>query len=216
MTALSAIFGLLVSIVIHLVPIRTRTGVSDGLWRLAAIKRDQYDDRSIAAWLLKASSIAGLRPREWNPELVKRAFGGTAVSREAKWLEYNWYADTGQLHEAAALIEWWLQQDQISRVEKAIWWYEAAWFEAFSVGNLARARERFQAAEAFKGDGGAECSEWKARAAIAAGEGRIADTAYAADRARQVLRHLPIDEGLDKGIREDLSTLLESAQVRQP
>jgi hypothetical protein len=126
--------------------------------------------------------------------------------------EYNWYADTKQFTEAAAVIEWWLQQS-MPQETRAIWWYEAAWFEAFSLSNLARARERLTIAEGLGGGKPVECSAWKARAAIAACEGRFADALSAADRANQAVSLLMRDLGLAEGIREDLLELIARVQV---
>jgi hypothetical protein len=197
-----------------LLPRNTPSGPSDGLWMWIAIRWNKDKDTELACWLLKASSIGGLRPKEWNPSLVKIALSGSTPNAQSRWLEYNWYADTKQLPEAAAVLEWWLQQD-LSRVERAIWWYEAAWFEAFSMSNLAAARERLKIGESFGSDKVLECSAWKARAAIAAGEGRCTEAANAAHRAQDAISHLPLDRGLTKGIREDLSELLAADDTAQ-
>ena len=105
-------------------------------------------------------------------------------------------------------IEWWLNQS-VPLVDVAVWWYEAAWFEAFSKGNLAAAKERLNVAEGFPRDERVDCSAWKARAVIAACEGRQADAECAAAKAEDAIRHLTLDEGLAKGIKEDLLTVLD-------
>jgi len=170
-------------------------------------------DQLLAQWLLKASSVGGLRPREWNQELVSRALGGandSHASETTRWLEYNWYADRGQVREAGEIIEWWLKQ-RTSPVEQALWWYEAAWFEAFSKGDVAGARERLRVADDFGVEKEVECSAWKARAAIAAREGRFTDASYAANRAQLALRDEVEDKGITKGVIADLHELLERA-----
>jgi hypothetical protein len=60
---------------------------------------------------------------------VKLALGGSTPDAVSKTFEYNWYTDTKQFTEVAAVGEWWLQQS-MSRETRAIWRYEAAWFEA--------------------------------------------------------------------------------------
>jgi hypothetical protein len=196
-----------------LLPQRTRLGISDGLWMLTALIGGPESERNLSQWLLWGSSVSGLRPREWNPDLVERALGGppTPLSR---WLEYNWHADNGHVREAAKAIEWWLNQ-KIPQVDLALWWYEAAWFEAFSSGDHAAAKERLNIAEQFPQDERLDCSAWKARAVIAACEGRRADAASAAANAEQAIRHENLDEGLAKGIREDLRSVL-NPEWRKP
>jgi hypothetical protein len=196
-----------------LLPQRTRLGISDGLWMLTALIGGPESERNLSQWLLWGSSVSGLRPREWNPDLVERALGGqpTPLSR---WLEYNWHADNGHIREAAKAIEWWLNQ-KIPQVDLALWWYEAAWIEAFSSGDLAAAKERLNVAERFPHDERLDCSAWKAHAVIAACEGRRADAASAAANAEQAIRHENLDEGLAKGIREDLRAVL-NPEWRKP
>jgi hypothetical protein len=105
-------------------------------------------------------------------------------------------------------LEWWLNL-KIPQVDLAIWLYEAAWFEAFSVGNVPAAKERLNLAERLPFDERLNCSAWKARAVIAASEGRRADAADAAAKAEEAIRHMTFDEGLAKAIKEDLHTLLD-------
>ena len=202
----TALFSLLFGF-LSVLPQRTRIGISDGLWMWTAFIGGPESDRNLSQWLLWGSSVSGLRPREWSPELVERSLGGqpTPLSR---WLEYNWHADSGHIREAETAIEWWLNQ-KIPQVDLAIWWYEAAWLEAFSIGNLAAAKERFNIAERFPCDQRLDCSAWKARAVIAAFEGRLEDAAYAAAKAEHAIRHMTLDEGLAKGIKEDLHALLD-------
>lgn len=206
--ALSAIglFSLLFGF-LSLLPGRTPAGISDGLWILTTLIGGSENERNLSQWLLWGSSVGGLRPREWNPDLVERALRGrpTPLSR---WLEYNWHADKGHIREAETAIAGWLNQ-KIPPVDLARWWYEAAWFEAFSVGNLAAATERLNIAEGFPGDKKLDCSAWKARAVLAVCEGRRADAAHAAAKAEQAMAHLSFDEGLQKGIEEDLREILD-------
>src|SRR5580658_4599124 len=61
----------------NLLPVNTPVGPSDGLWMWMAARRSKKADRLLAFWLLRASSIGGLRPREWSPALVKLALGGS-------------------------------------------------------------------------------------------------------------------------------------------
>ena len=75
---------------------------------------------------------------------------------------------------------------------------------AFSSGYYAAAKERLNLAEQFPQDERLDGSAWKAHAAIAACESRRADAASAAANAAQAIRHEHLDEGLAKGIREDL------------
>ncbi len=166
----------------------------------------------MARWLLRASSIGGLRPREWNQALVRIVLSDPTPNAASRRLKYNWYADTKQLSEAAAVLEWWLRQD-LSPIEKAIWWYEASWFEAFSMSNPSAARERFKVAESFSGGRHVECAAWKARAAVAAREGRFSDAADSANRAQRALSYLPLDKGIAKAIMEDLSAILEAESM---
>jgi hypothetical protein len=122
-------------------------------------------------------------------------------------VEYNWHADSGRVGEAAAALDWWLEQS-VPRPMQAIWSYEAVWFEVFSRNDLAAARERLRTAARFRDETGAAVAIWKAEAAIAAAEGRPADAAAAAHETEQALRRAPIDSGLARAIREDLAVLL--------
>jgi len=196
----------------NLLPVNTPLGPSDGLWMWMAARRSKDADRQLAFWLLRASSIGGLRPREWSPALVKLALLGSGPDALSKTFEYNWYADTKQFTEAAAAVEWWLHQS-MPRETRAIWWHEAAWFEAFSMSNLPTALERLTVAESLGGGKLVECSAWKARAAIAACDGRYADALSAADRANQAVSLLILDAGLAKGIRGDLLELIARVQA---
>ena len=202
----TALFSLLFGS-LSLLPQRTHSGISDGLWMWTALMGGPESGRNLSQWLLWGSSVSGLRPREWNPDLVERALGGrpTPLSR---WLEYNWHADRGHIREAEKTIEWWLSQ-RIPQVDLAMWWYEAAWFEVFSIGNLTAAKERLSVAENFPCDERLECWAWKARAAIAVCEGRPSDAADAAAQAEKAIRRLTFDEGLANGIKEDLRALLD-------
>jgi hypothetical protein len=171
-------------------------------------------DLALAQSQLYASSISGLRPREWNPELVKRALSGGEPTWLSQWFAYSWYADTGGIREAADALEWILEQP-LPRVDHAIWKYEAAWFEVFSRGDLEAARERLKVAERCPSDPDTESSAWKARAAIAAAECRFEDAIGAVRQAVDTLK-MPLDDGLRKGIREDLDWVLTCASKRQP
>jgi hypothetical protein len=83
----TALFSLLLGS-LALVPRQTRMGISDGLWMWTALIGGSETDRTLSQWLLWGSSVSGLRPREWNPDLVEKALSGqpTPISR---WLEYN-------------------------------------------------------------------------------------------------------------------------------
>jgi hypothetical protein len=141
---------------------------------------------------------------------VKRALDVPAPTPGSRWLEYNWYADTGQFQEAEAALEWWLLQPML-REDQARWLYEAAWFEAFSKNNLVAACERLKSADDLPRNGQVAFEAWKARAAIAARGGRFTDAAYAASQAECAARHSVFDLGIAKAAKEDLHELLSPA-----
>ena len=175
------------------------------------LKRDPATTILITQLVLEASSAGGLRQREWDPELVKRALDVRGATPASRWLEYNWYTDTGQFQEAETALEWWLRQP-MARADQAMWRYEAAWFEALSKNNLTAAREHLKSAEDLRVDGQVAFSAWKARAAIAARESRFTDAAFAASQAERAACRSVFDLGIAKGTSEDLHQLLSPAE----
>ncbi len=173
--------------------------------------------------LLRASAIFSLnsptsmlRPREWAVGLVTLAFDdsidmrplGLNFESAVHWLKYNWYADTGETALAGAALEWLLSERATEPEQHCARW-EAVWFEVFSNNDPSAARSHLQIAERFPTDSTRQSMRWKARAAVAAAEGRGGESQGHAARAISFLaQESDIGPGFTKAIEDDLKDLL--------
>ena len=116
--------------------------VTDGQRLRILLRRDAESERYCTILLLVTASHGGLRPREWDTNLMERLSGpadGSPDGRAAQALRYNWLIDSRRLDEAEAALQEVLSQE-LPNETAGIWYLEAAWFEAKYRGDLEEAR----------------------------------------------------------------------------
>lgn len=200
---------------LNLLPVAAGEVKTDG-WQIVQLLRGRTTFlRSVAAGALMSGSEN--RPREWDPALLSVALDGldsgeamdSKVRSVLLWLRYNWCADTGRVSDAGDAIES-LISGGATKSDRWNAQWEAVWFEIFSNDNPAGGRRRLEIAEALPEKGGSALMIWKARAAVAAAEGRSEEARDAAARVVAELEKKPLESaGLEKAIRDDLTELLE-------
>src|SRR5579862_514748 len=142
--------------------------VNDGThlrWLLGSTKEGE---RLAAIYGLAAESFEGLRPRDWDADLVRRVSGNldaTSAARTGQAIRYNWLHDTRQLDEAAKVLEW-LEAQESSKGAAMIWQLERVWFDARHRRNLADARACFDRQGDLGKSPAVRCAYFKAKAAV--------------------------------------------------
>jgi hypothetical protein len=164
--ACSLFFGFVNSI-----PRANRQFVTDGQ-RLRILLRDGPEsERYCTILLIAAASHGGLRPREWDANLVERLsvpLDGSPDSRVAQAIRYNWLVDSRRIGEAEIALQQVLSPDMPDEAA-AIWYLEAAWFEAKYKGDLASARRWLETTmRANTRNASYRCALAKAKVAISA------------------------------------------------
>lgn len=169
---------------------------SDGA-RLVALRRHSPTvDQEFAAIALSALSLTGVRPRDWDPQLVARAArdaGDPLLALAGRHLAWAWHLDHGRVEEArGALGQVLAELDTVPPELAASAWRDAAWFTAWHDHDPARARELLALATSTLLASPHERP--LAEAAIALREGRTAEAATWLDRAEQLL-----PQAMDRG-----------------
>jgi hypothetical protein len=123
-------------------------------------------------------------------------------------LPYRRYADSGAVDQAEQALKEMLALP-LSRDQRMSWEWEAVWFYAFSRRNSHEARQREQIADTCDPIPTQQSQVWKARAALAALEGR---TAEARDLAAKALTcaesELSDSRALLKALHDDLAEVI--------
>ncbi len=202
----------MVCALVSFLPFATR-GKSDGRHIVEILCGKTALLRLAAMWSLTCAT-SRLRPRQWDPGLVSLALNDSVSIRQpgiestVHWLSYNWCADTGRTACASDSLGW-LLSERATETDRRFAFWEAVWFEVFSNNNVSAARERLEMAEQFAGDIPAFMT-WKARAAIAAAEGRHEEANnFAAKAVSSIESESTISPGLSQAIEDDLNELLE-------
>ena len=146
---LIAIFSILIAAT-DLLPARYRNVTGDGMRLRMLLRGGAEAERYCAVSLLGASSAGGVLPREWDPSLVRLAAGpadGSPDAHAGRAQAYNWAMDVGEIEEAELALAEALAQEWPDE-ERAIWYLEAACFQARIRGDLPAARRWLQQAPA--------------------------------------------------------------------
>jgi hypothetical protein len=124
--------GSFLFVALGLWPHATRSSSSDGAKLRVLLRGGPPAERLTSLMFLFASSCGGGRPREWDPEMVRRATladGGSWEALAGQAFRYNWLLDTGQHDEAEKALESILAR-KLSASRKRAWSLEAACFFA--------------------------------------------------------------------------------------
>lgn len=189
-------FGNLFAAAISLTPTRTAGFYSDGARLVRMWRGGPEMDREVALLLLTGSTLGGARPRDWDPELVRRAVGaadGTPFHVMGLQFAFSHAQDRGALDEAGAHVEALLEaQDGLPPLLRPALRLSAVYFVARHVGDAGRA-----CALAEAGEGGLLIDQHirhLARAAAAWARGDAAAAGAELDRAEAELPRA-IDRG---------------------
>jgi Peptidase family M50 len=126
-------------------------------------------DRFSVIFLLATSSISGVEPRYWNPELVALLPGpddGSLQHRRARVFQYNYLIGSDRAMEAGRILRWLVEQDLPPLIRTSLQ-FEAAWFAARFDRNLEIAQAWFKEASRGGVDPSLAIAAAKARAGIA-------------------------------------------------
>ena len=197
--------------VLQLLPIR-----SDGMRLRMLLRGGPEVDRFRRLVFVEASSVKGLAPREWDPELLSKIEGpadGSPDALSAQGCRYNWLLDTGQVEEAGKVLHLILSLD-LHDVARAGWWLEAAWFEARFRSDSSNARAYFAGVPVELKGGANQCELYKAQAAIAFLEQRWDDLDAALEAALKGCEAM--DElGMARANRDDLIKLKADSDAQR-
>lgn len=145
--------------------------VTDGQRLRILLRRGAESERYCMILLLVTASHGGLRPRDWDTNLMERLSApadGSPDGRAAQALRYNWLIDSRRIDEAEATLQEVLSQE-LPHETAGIWHLEAAWFAAKYRGDLEEARRWLGTASSAKlRSAGYRCALAKAKAAISA------------------------------------------------
>jgi len=204
----SALIGI-ISLVSH----SGKHALSDGS-RIRMLRRGGPEaERFVCIMILLAKSMRGQRPRDWDPELVRRAathLDYSPDSMSGQVLRYNWLHDSRQLEEAGPLAEWIAGRIQ-SREGQQAWQFEVAWFKARHRADLPAARQWFDRAGGPGRSPAIRCAYFKAKAAIDLAEQRWLDAAAAA-RAVAIESDKISLVGVASAIRDEAEELLRDVE----
>jgi hypothetical protein len=180
---------------LNLLPVKVGGVRSDGLHLVRAIRAGEAFDQEYAHWLLRGADLArGLRPRDWDPDLMRLALGSGWEERATLWHEaYCWSLDRGDLAGARQHLERAFRTfEGTRRPVPAQLLSEMAYFEARYLGDAASARARLSATPPATGFC---CFKLRAQAAMLLAE---QEARSAGEHARAALK--PVDvEALEGG-----------------
>lgn len=210
----SVLFG-----IASLLPSSGKSPLSDGARLRVLIRGGPQAERFVSILVLFANSMRGQRPREWDPDLVRRAscdLDDHPDSISGQAFRYNWLHDTRQLEAAGPLAEWIAERVQSKESQEA-WRLEVAWLQARHYGNLLAARQWFNRVAGPGKGSAARCAYFKAKAAIDLAEHRWDD---AGSSAGEVVRESGklAGAGIATAIRDEAEAILrevESAKAWQ-
>ncbi len=129
---------------------RNQTTMSDGARLLMLIRGGAVWQRISALQAIASASLAGVRPREWNADLIELACGpddGSADGREGRALRYSWLLDNGRVAEAEEQLVWLLEQRWPGGAAPVLLW-EAVSFAAMFGEDARTSRRWFDAVSA--------------------------------------------------------------------
>jgi hypothetical protein len=169
---------------LNLLPASEEGLLSDGA-RLRMLRRGGAEaERWSAAWTIYARAVAGVRPAEWDRELVERATAipdGSFDDGGAALLAFEWALDRGDLDEAERFLLRAQAAAEAIPLLRSLHAAEAAFFRARYRGDPAGGRRWLEGA---RGGLLEEHARLRAEAAVLLAEGRRAE---AAERARAAL-----------------------------
>jgi hypothetical protein len=197
-------------------PNRGKYAVNDGDRLRMLVRGGPQADQFVSITILLAHSVQGQRPREWDPDLVRRAAYALDDNPDltiGQALRYNWLHDTRQLEEAGPLVEWIAGRIHTGEGQ-AVWQLEAAWFQARYCANLLAARQWFDRVAGPGKSPASRCAYFKAKAAIDLAEQRCA---HAEASAHQVLREAEklTHAGIATAIRDEAERVLEEVKFER-
>ena len=202
-------FVSLSSAILNLLPGISRFAVTDGQRLRMLSKGGAASERYCLLLLLGSASFSGVRPRDWNADLVKLLPGpldGSPDSWMAQLLRYNWLIDRGQVAEAGAVLQSILNDNLPPQLKETLQ-LQASWFQARFRANLPEARRWMDLSPIRKRrEAGYRCTLLRAQAAIAFLEQRWTDAATAAAEALRQRTRLD-DAGAAKVISEGIIRL---------
>ena len=209
-TTLTALaFWSLLCGITSLLPNLGKYGVSDGA-RLRKLRGGgPRAEQFVSLLILVADAMRGRRPRDWDPDLIRRAsdpMDDTLDSVSGQALRYNWLHDTRRLEEAGPLVEW-IAARMPSKEARMVWRLEAAWFQARHRGDLIAARQWFDHLAKPGKAPNVRCAYFKAKAAIACAEEQWADAAAAAREVVKESNKLTVI-GIAEAIRDEAEAVL--------
>lgn len=201
----------LVFAVAGLIPIRTQTVISDGA-RLAMLLRGSADwERMSAQQMTVAAAVSGIRPRDWNPDLIEMGLGpedGTLEARTGRALRYSYLIDQGRIDEAEQELVW-LLHEPCPDAAVTTWQLQVVWFAAAFQGDPATARKWFDQPTPHKAN---PCERLMAEAALAFVEQRRSDSTRLTAEAIRACEQIT-DRGSAQAIHEKLLALENSLRT---
>jgi hypothetical protein len=170
-------------------------------------------ERLTAAMALLAASFEGLRPRNWDPDLIRRAsepLDDSSDALGAQHLRYNWLQDTGQLEEARSVLVWLLSHSLPKAAETSLR-METIWLEARYFGNLDGARATLDREGNPGKNPAVRCTYFKAKSAVHLLESNWLEAEVAAAEALRACDEVE-NAGVAIAIREEVEGVLSDVR----
>lgn len=218
-------FFVLLSALLHggimlvtLIPFPTRGLDNDGTKLLDLLRGGQRAETNLLIHALTASSISGVRPRDWNRAHLEQLLqlGGDLAEKHvlyAHLMAYYHYLDQGDATQAGEALSAILPEiENVSELIQPSFWLELAFFDARYLQNPTQARARFERAS-----GGFVEKHTRARveSAVLLSEGEPVQAKQIAEQGLEWLAR-SMDRGGAKAERDWLTDLIEEANVRRP
>lgn len=207
-----AVASLLIGVV-TLMPNRMGGFVSDGARIKMLLTGGPEAERWCAIGALSGASMAGVRPRDWDKEMIRRSLSpadGSLDDAGASSTAHYHALDLGRVDEAGALLERALAAENVPEMMRSQVLLEAAFFHAYFRHDADKARALFSKAK--PGKVMDKSLPLRAQAAILLAGG---DTEGAREKARESLKMLggSFNAGTAKLEREWLEEMLEAGRT---
>ncbi|MBC8163730.1 MAG: hypothetical protein H7Z42_21185 [Roseiflexaceae bacterium] len=194
---------------VTLLPLRSGGFNSDGARLLMLARGGPTVDRYLANLALVASSLGGVRPRDWNPSLVEHAQAvpdDTIDHRSAQLMAYSHTLDQGDIQQAGTLLDDILANlDDWPAPFRPSVLLEAAYYAARHRQQPLQARQQLD--QATSGTLVAPSTRLSAEATVLLAEGRAAEAAAKAEAGIRALNRA-IDAGSALVERERLEAVI--------
>ena len=177
--------------ILTLLPMRVGGFYSDGARLLRLLRDNDETAREVSLMALTGLTLGGMRPRDWDAELVRSAAGirdGGPFEASALQFAHLHALDCGDTEAARAYLEETLARvDQLPPATRGAVWRSAAVFFALYGGDAGRARACLDAAG--RGSGLMEAPHQRALAegAVLLAEGDVSGAMRAAGTAQQLI-----------------------------